>query len=61
MYMETKTLTCGLCGLEVTIHADGSAYCGCDARKVGDGKKLPVGWHGDRECFRAYMRYVRKL
>lgn len=62
MYMESKKLTCTNCENEITTHADGSSYCCCNSRKIGDGRRLPASWRGeDRDSYRKYMRYVSKL
>ena len=59
-YMESKSLYCTACNTDVTTHADGSSYCSCNCREIGDGKRLPAAWEGDREEYRAYMRYVSR-
>lgn len=60
-FKETVSLYCSCCNTDVTVHADGSACCGCDSRGIADGKSLPPSWEGERQEFRAYMRYVSKL
>lgn len=37
-------MTCETCKEQITIHADGSAYCSCDDRSYGDSRPWPDGW-----------------
>lgn len=43
------------------MHAYGTESCACDRQDVGDKKRLPGAWRGNKEKdFREYMKYEAK-